>query len=161
MSGPLKFSTSHSFSAPRQDLWNAWTDKDRLRVWFGPKGCPILFSAMDLQPGGFYHYAMKMPDGSTMWGKWLFKSVIVPEMLAFDYAFSNKEGEVIRHPWNPNWPEHVLCTVSFVANGPTTTLNIDWTTKTEAENEREAFESGREAFQKGWQDTFERLAAFL
>src|SRR5436305_1382848 len=32
------FVISRTFDAPNYRVWNAWTDRDRLMDWFGPRG---------------------------------------------------------------------------------------------------------------------------
>jgi uncharacterized protein YndB with AHSA1/START domain len=32
------FVISRTFDGPRERLWKAWTERDRLMQWFGPKG---------------------------------------------------------------------------------------------------------------------------
>ena len=35
------FAVSRVFDAPRDLVWKAWTEADRLKEWFGPKGVTI------------------------------------------------------------------------------------------------------------------------
>ena len=67
------FVITRTLNAPRKLVWQAFTEAERLKKWFGPKGFTPDVSKMDLRPGGTYHYRLKGPDGSTMWGKWVFR----------------------------------------------------------------------------------------
>src|SRR5438132_1220647 len=60
------FVITRVFDAPRELMWKAWTESDRLALWFGPKGVTIFHSRNDLRPGGTYHYGMRTPDGKEM-----------------------------------------------------------------------------------------------
>ena len=50
-----------------------------MKQWWGPKGFTVIASKMDLRVGGTYHYGMKAPDGSPMWGKFVFREIVPPE----------------------------------------------------------------------------------
>ena len=60
------------FDAPRELVWKCFTDPERMKHWWGPKGFKVIASKMDLRPGGTYHYGMKAPDGMPMWGKFVY-----------------------------------------------------------------------------------------
>ena len=104
------FVTTRVFDAPRDLVWKAWTDPERLKEWFGPKGVTIPVCRMDLRPGGTFHYAMRMPNGQDMWGKWTFVEVVAPEKLVLISSFSDEKGGITRHPMSPNWPLASPCT---------------------------------------------------
>ena len=53
------------FDAPRELVWKAFTEPERMRQWWGPKGFTVIASTMDLRLGGTYHYGLRGPDGST------------------------------------------------------------------------------------------------
>ena len=63
------FVISRVFNAPRELLWKCFTEPDRMKEWWGPKGVTVTVSKMDLRPGGTYHYCMRTPDGQDMWGR--------------------------------------------------------------------------------------------
>ena len=47
-----------AFAAPRDLVFKAWTEPDRLKRWFGPKGWELTFCELDLRPGGEWRYAV-------------------------------------------------------------------------------------------------------
>ncbi len=53
------FVISRVFDAPRDLVWKCFTEPERMRQWFGPKGSVIVSSKMDLRVGGIYHGAMR------------------------------------------------------------------------------------------------------
>ena len=55
------FVTSRVFDAPRDLVWQCFTDPERMKEWWGPKGSIIVASKMDLRIGGAYHGAMRDP----------------------------------------------------------------------------------------------------
>lgn len=40
------------FDVPRELLWKACTEPERMARWWGPKGFTVRVSKMDLRPGG-------------------------------------------------------------------------------------------------------------
>ena len=40
------------FDAPRDLVFKAWTEPERMMRWFGPKGFTIPHCTIDLRPGG-------------------------------------------------------------------------------------------------------------
>jgi uncharacterized protein YndB with AHSA1/START domain len=52
------------FDAPRAMVFRAFTDPAHLPHWFGPKGFTITTRAIDVRPGGHWHFDMHGPDGT-------------------------------------------------------------------------------------------------
>ena len=155
------FDVSRVFEASRDLVWKAWTEADRLKEWFGPKGVTIATVKMDLRPGGLCHYAMRMPNGQEMWGKWTFREVVAPERLVLISSFSDANGGVTRHPMSPTWPLETLSTTTFVESGGKTTLTITWSPYNATDAERETFNTSHAGMTQGWAGTMEQLTAYL
>ena len=92
------FVMSRVFDAPRALLWHCFTDPERMKHWWGPKGFTVLAAEMDLRVGGSYHYGMKAPNGSTMWGLFKYREIVPQEKLVFINSFSDEAGGVTCHP---------------------------------------------------------------
>jgi uncharacterized protein YndB with AHSA1/START domain len=61
------FVISRTFDAPRELVYKAWTEPERLTQWFGPKGFTMPACTMDLRPGGVFHYGLRCGGwGGTM-----------------------------------------------------------------------------------------------
>ena len=54
-----------TYAAPRQLVWDAWTDPDQIAQWWGPRGIstPRESIELDLRPGG--RIAFDMVDDAT------------------------------------------------------------------------------------------------
>ena len=77
--GVEQFTVSLVFDAPRDLVWKAWTEPDRLAKWWGPAGVEIGVRTLELRPGGMFHYSMRGPDGNDIWGKFVFREIAPPE----------------------------------------------------------------------------------
>jgi uncharacterized protein YndB with AHSA1/START domain len=156
------FVISRVFDAPRERVWAAWTEVERLKQWFSPKGFTVLTAKMDFRVGGTYHSGLRMPDGKEMWGKWTFREIKAPERLVWINAFSDKDGGLGVHPLNPDWPRQMLTTVSLEAQGAKTQVTIEWIpVEGSTEVERKTFDGGRQSMTMGWTGTLEQLTAYL
>jgi uncharacterized protein YndB with AHSA1/START domain len=155
------FVISREFDAPRERVWQAWTEPERLQQWFSPKGFSVIAANLDLRSGGTYHYGMRMPDGKEMWGKWLIREVKRPERLVFVNTFSDPQGGLTRHPFAPDWPAKMLSTITFEDKGKATLLTIQWQPIEASEAEIRTFDQGRPSMTGGWTGTLEQLTECL
>ena len=156
-----EFTIERAFNAPRDLMWKVWTDPEHLKQWFGPKGVKVVHSKNDLRVGGTYHYAMETPDGSVMWGKWVYREITPPERMVFVSSFSDPDGGVTRHPLSPEWPLEMLSTIEFVERDGKTVVVVRWTPINAGEAEWNAFRGGMPSMNQGWSGTFGRLEAYL
>lgn len=160
-SNPNEFVISRVFDAPRELVWKAWTEPDRLMQWFGPKGVKMPTCNMDFRPGGIFHYCMLTPDGHEMWGKWVFREIEAPLRLVLVSSFSDAHGGITRHPLNPQWPLKTLSTTTFEAQENKTLLTIRWTPLNPTAEERATFAQSHASMQQGWGGTLEQLENYL
>jgi uncharacterized protein YndB with AHSA1/START domain len=157
-----EFVMSRVFDGPRDLLWKCFTDPERMKQWWGPKGFKVLAAKMDLRPGGTYHYGMQAPNGQTMWGKFVYREIVPQERMVFINSFSDEKGGITRHPGNENWPLELLSTFSFEdAPGGKTKFTVTWTPHNASEEERATFDSSRQSMLQGWGGTMEQLEAYL
>ena len=155
------FVVTRTFDAPRVLVWQAFTEAERLKAWWGPKGFPVARGQMDLRPGGSYHYAMQVPDGSLMWAKCIYREIAAPERIVFVNCFCNESGALERNPMVPGWPLEVLSVFRFAEQDGRTAFTLEWTPLNAAKEECELFDSFREGMAIGWEGTFEQLDAYL
>lgn len=71
--------------APRELVWNAWTDPDEVTRWWGPEHftTPRDKIEYDLRPGGVCRLTMIGPDGEEYPNDGRFGIVEPPERLSF------------------------------------------------------------------------------
>ena len=156
-----EFVVTRVFDAPRDLVFRAWTEADRLARWFGPKGFTMLSTRLDLRPGGVFHYGMRSPDGKVMWGKWIFREVVAPERLVVVVSFSDEAGGVTRHPFAADWPAEVLSTMTLIEHDGKTTLTMRGVPLNATAMGRKTFEAAGDSMQKGWAGTLDQLAEHL
>jgi len=159
---PIKpFVISRTFDAPRDRVWKAWTDREQLMQWFGPKGFKMTTANLDFRPGGTFHYCLQTPDGKEMWGKFVYRVIEAPKRIVLVNSFSDEKGGLTRHPMSATWPLEMLSTTTLVEEGGKTKLTIEWSPLNPTDEERQTFESAHAGMQQGWTGTFEQLADYL
>jgi len=83
--GDLVF--ERTFDAPRELVWKAFTDPERIPRWWGPKGSTTTVAEMDVRPGGKWRYESSAPhrDDVAFYGEYL--EVTPPEGFKWTFMF--------------------------------------------------------------------------
>jgi uncharacterized protein YndB with AHSA1/START domain len=90
---------SREFNAPLSDVWRAYTEKELLDQWWGPKPWRAETKTMDFNPGGYWLYAMVGPEGEKHWGRMNYKAIDHQKSMQIEDVFCDENGNV-----NPNLP---------------------------------------------------------
>ena len=159
--GDKPFIIVHTFAAPRPRVWRAWTDPAELKQWFGPAGVTMPTCAMDLRPGGTFHYCMRTPDGKDMWGKWTFREIAAPERLVTITCFSDAQGGITRPPFAPTWPQETLAVTTFTEDAGKTRMELRWSVHNGTAEEHQTFDAAHAGMRQGWGGTIAALEAYL
>ncbi len=156
------FVISREFDAPRELLWQCFTEPDRMKQWWGPKGSTIVAAKMDFRIGGTYHGTMRDPGGRVMWAKFVYREIAAPERLVWVHSFSDEAGGLARHPLSPTWPLEMLTTVTFeVQPDGKTKVTLRWSPINATAEEQKTFDAAHGGMTQGWTGTFDRLDACL
>jgi uncharacterized protein YndB with AHSA1/START domain len=158
---PEEFVITRVFDTPREIVFKAWTEPERMAQWWGPKGFTMLTNKMDLRPGGIYHYGMRSPDGNEMWGKLVYREIVPPERLVFIVSFSDKDGNTLRHPASATWPLEVLNTMILTEHQGKTTVTLKGIPVNATEEERKTFEAGYKSMQQGFTGMMDQLDEYF
>jgi uncharacterized protein YndB with AHSA1/START domain len=155
------FVISREFDAPRDLVFKAWTEPERLAQWWGPKGFTMVSTKVDLRPGGMFHYGMRGPDGAEMWGRFVYREITPPERMVFIVSFSDANGGVTRHPMAPNWPLEMINTLTLTERDGKTTITLRGGAYAATEEERATYKANHKSMQGGFSGTFDQLDAYL
>lgn len=156
-----EFVITRVLNAPRELVWKAYTEPERLAQWWGPKGFTCVSTKVDLRPGGTFHYCLRSPGGQEMWGKWTYREVVAPERMTTIVSFSDEKGNATRHPMSPTWPLEMLSTMTLTEQGDKTTITVTAAPYNSSETERETFEAGQEGLNQGFGGTLDQLVEYL
>ena len=56
--------STRTFAAPRERVFEAFSDPTQLARWWGPKGFTNTIHEFDLRPGGMWRLVMHAPNGA-------------------------------------------------------------------------------------------------
>ncbi|QFT68857.1 3-demethylubiquinone-9 3-methyltransferase [Labrenzia sp. THAF35] len=90
----LTLELSRVIAAPREAVWQCWTNPELLKQWFCPKPWFVPKADMDVRPGGRFNTVMAGPEGELFENVGMFLEVVDGEKLTFTDAYS--EGYVPR-----------------------------------------------------------------
>jgi uncharacterized protein YndB with AHSA1/START domain len=157
-----EFIISRVFDAPRDLVFRAFTEPERMKHWWGPKGFVVVKLEMDLRPGGIQHYGLRGPDGAIIWGKSVYREIVAPQRIVLINSFSDEAGNIAHHPMSPTWPLEMLSTFLFDEVEKTRTkLTVKWSPHNSDEAGRATFAAGHASMKQGWTGTLDQLAAYL
>lgn len=87
------------FNAPRELVFQAFSEAEHLKHWWGPRGWTLTVCHVDFRPGGIWHYCMKCIDenqgdfyGFESWGKGVYQEIVEAEKIVYIDYFSDAEG---------------------------------------------------------------------
>jgi len=142
---------TRTFDAPRDRVWEMWTQSEHLKHWWGPRGWTLPVSEMDFRVGGAWFYCMQGPDGMRACGKSYFLEIEAPERIVIRDYFVDSDGNPL-----DGFPVAHLSYEFIEQQGKTLVKNI---TRYDSQADRDqVIEMGMEA---GIEMTHDRLEDYL
>lgn len=78
--------------APRQRVWDVFTQAEHIEHWWGPNGFTNTILAMEVQVGGLWRYVMHGPDG-TDYPNWIrYAELEAPARMAYAHGGDDPEN---------------------------------------------------------------------
>jgi uncharacterized protein YndB with AHSA1/START domain len=145
MSADADLVLTRILDAPREIVFSAWTDAERLSHWWGPKNFTNPVCEVDPRPGGAIRIHMRAPDGTIYPMTGVFLDVLAPELLVFTSAALDKKGHALFEIRN---------TATFAEQAGKTKLTLR-ASVSKATAEAAPHLAGMEA---GWSQSLDRLA---
>ena len=137
---------SRVIGAPRELVFEAFTEERHLSQWWGPDGFTTTTRAFEFRVGGEWSFVMHGPDG-TDYEEWIsWTEILAPERIALLHGESRDD---------PNAFESVL---TFTADGAGTRIEMRTVFRTKAQRD-EAVEKYHAI--EGGQQTLGNLAAYV
>jgi uncharacterized protein YndB with AHSA1/START domain len=142
---------THLFDAPRETVFNAWTDPEVLKLWYAPDGCTIEFKYIDTVQEGKFHSVIHDPVHGDCWIKGTYLEVFAPKKLVFTMALSDEQGNLVSSATagkSEDWPEETITTVTFEPIGEQTKVTVHQTVAEEEAKKTGAYQSWIKMFNK-------------
>jgi uncharacterized protein YndB with AHSA1/START domain len=140
------------FDAPRELVWKAWTEPDRLVRWWGPKDYTCPSANIDPRVGGKYLASMRSPEGKDLWSTGLYEEVVEPERLAMTDSFADPMGNVVPASYYQmpgEYPLELHLSIVFEEQEGKTMMTLRHSGMP-AETSKDA--------EMGWNESFDKLA---
>jgi uncharacterized protein YndB with AHSA1/START domain len=127
-----------TIAGPREEVFRAWTDPDRLAEWFGPGAFTVLRAELDLRPGGPYRIVFQPASGEPVTLTGSYVEIEPPRRLVFTWS------------WALVWPDQPESLVTVeLAEAPDGTQVV----VTHAE-----YGADHAAYRGGWESGLDKLA---
>jgi len=104
------------FNAPVKRLWQAWSNEELLKQWWGPEGFTAPSAKIDFRVGGSSLLAMKDPKGEVVWSGGVYKEIVPYKKIVTTDHFADEKGNVISANdvgMPGDWPLEGLITIEF------------------------------------------------
>ncbi len=134
---------TRSYPVAPEKVWQAWTDPQTLKKWWGPgPGEPVSLAELDLRVGGRFRIVFGGADGSAHECAGVYQEVVPNRKLVFTWC------------WPNSTPDRVsVVTIVFKGVGGKTELTF--------KHEQLFDEKARDDHQRGWTGLLDKLERFL
>jgi len=75
------------FDAPRELVWEAMTNPELVKRWYGPRGHNLVVCEIDFRVGGKWRYVLRSPDGKDLGQFGEFREIHKPERIVMTEGF--------------------------------------------------------------------------
>jgi len=140
---------SRIVAAPRELVWEVWTNPEHVAKWWGPRGFTTTIERMDLRPGGVWKHVMRGPDGTEYPGTSVFREVLKPKRIVLAHSGGKAGGPGVQF----------VGTWTFEAVGPNqtrVTIRMEFKTPDDCETVIKVYGAI-----EGGKQTLERLDGYL
>ena len=141
MSAGIVLVVRRRIRASPERLFDAWTQPEHLRVWWGPRPVTCSGADVDLRIGGRYRIANALPDGKTVIIEGAFREIERPRKLVYTWQMGLGEAETS------------LVTVRFEAHGEETEVVVV--------HENVPSAAARDSHEAGWNGCLDGLSSFF
>ena len=128
-------------NAPPAKVFQAWTDPDQIRRWFGPAQTQVTLADFELKPGGRWRIVGTSPDGEEHHVSGMVREVVANAKLVYTWA------------WRSTPERESLVTVELAPDGTGTLLTL---------THAQFFdEPARDRHSQGWNGALDKLERYF
>lgn len=141
----LDLTINRVFDAPRELVFEAWTNPDHLANWWGPTGFTGESCTVKLTEGGRWRFCMRNSEtGVEHWAHGVYHEIKRPERLVFSFAWEEPHGSS---------GHDTLVTITFDDRDGKTEMTFHQAIFSTVED--------RVGHEGGWRETFDDLTTYL
>jgi uncharacterized protein YndB with AHSA1/START domain len=82
------------FDAPRERVWQAFTDPELIPQWWGLRSTTTIVDELELHPGGKWRFVQRSDDGSETGFRGEFREIRGPESLTWTFEWEGMPGHI-------------------------------------------------------------------
>lgn len=154
---PSRLVVERVFDAPRERVFDAFTQAEHLRNWWGPKMNTTVRMEFDARPGGRIFLGERGPDGATHHIAGTVREIVRPSRLVYGIHFTDADGRRVAPPamtgLPPSWDDDIVTLVELADEGARTRVTIHTLSGFTAEW------AGKARY--GWAESLDKLDAVL
>ncbi len=143
------------FNAIPEMVWNAWSDPEKIMLWWGPNQFTVPIVKMDFHEGGAYINCMRSPEGRDFWSTGVYREIIPFKKIVSTDCFSDEAGNIVPASYygmSDNFPMQMTMIINFEKIDNKTLLNLQ-----HIGIPNEEYENCR----IGWEQSFNKLDEVL
>ncbi len=163
VAGRNLFVINRSFDAPKELLFDMWTNADHLAKWLPPTGLEMEHLRFEVGVGKSSFFKMSDGAGFTLYGRIEYKEVDRPCRLVYTQQFCDENEQPGIHPALPVWPPLMLTTIVLAEEG-TDSTRVTVACEPYGESSAEeikAFVDLRGGMTQGWTGSFDALESLI
>src|SRR2546428_2695027 len=116
------------FDAPRERVFDVFTQPEHLQKWWGPKIVGIPVAEFEARPGGKIFIAERAPDGAMNFIAGVVREIERPSRVVFAIHFADADRKRVAPPAHSGlgdtWDDDIVTLVTFSAEGRRTRMTI-------------------------------------
>jgi len=154
------FTVSHSFDAPKQLVFNAFSTAEALAEWWGPANASVGVVSLDFTPGGIFHYKME-GGGHVSYGRFVFGKIEPYDLLEFRSSFADEQATPVKAPFGFDFPLEVFNRITFSESEGKTTITLTGGPIDATDAQIKVYKDLTSSMQEGFAATFNQLRDYL
>lgn len=143
--------------APREKVFEAWTNPELAKKWWGPEHFFAPYITLDAREGGKYLFCMEEEGtGQKTWSAGEFKKIDAPNKLVMTDYFSDEHGNKVdpkEYGMDENFPSESMVTITFEEVDSGTKLSLIYNPP--SEKQKKAMKDSKMV--EGWNSSLDKL----
>jgi len=82
------------FEAPRALVFQAHSEPEHVRQWWGPRGATVIHCELDFRVGGRWRFVLRNQHGAEEAFRGEFREIIVPERITWTFEYEGLPGHI-------------------------------------------------------------------
>src|SRR5438094_4654081 len=116
------------FDAPRERVFDVFTQPEHLQKWWGPMGVGIPLAEFEARPSGKIFIGERALDGTMVYIAGVVREIERPSRLVFAIHFADADRRRVAPPagtgLSGTWDQEIVSSVTFSAEGQRTRVTI-------------------------------------